>query len=257
MKKLILITLSFLLFSCNAQNPSKMSEEVLLVQKDSIAHNNGFVYVNELSSKTSDKSPSGLLSVIQELSENKLLRSKLPEQRLSHKKTMLKECLEENLQDCDYIAEGYEIRGGKNELLNIAYSYNQLGSADSFFKYGCYDINSEKRLIFTDLFEEPLLVLNEINEKYTDQLSNELSNYEEEDYEYDIIAEYMGTKAPFQLSDLNNFELILKDENFTAIHFHYNGLGGNYKSVIPNGYIEYSLEDLKPRLKKSFINKLK
>lgn len=253
---IIIFVISCLLVSCKAQNPLNLSQDTLRITSDSIAFNNSYVYLNEVALKNSDYRNNTILDNIQELSENKWIQPKRPEERLIEKIKKLKECLHEKNQDCEYVPEGYEIKSMSNGLVNLAYSYNQLGSYDNYFKYGCYDTQTAKRIVYTDIFKNPTNYLDTLNSKYVSELFMEPGDYAEEDQEYDIISHHLETREPFQLEHLNNFELVLEGGSFTAIRFHYNGLGGNYKSFVPNGYVEYAVKEIKSQLKQSFLRRI-
>ncbi len=244
----------FAFLSCKSQhgltNSYAESVEVLWNSTNSI---------NELSATTNDEKLNlRLNSVFQALSENKELSSDKPKERVKEKTQLLEQC-SESIDNCKYTPEGYSIETARN-FLNITYQCNQYSSYDTYYKYAVVDLVSAKRLVYSDMFTSPELILKKYNAKYIKKKEDYLLDIdptdltEDQQEEYEIIRNHIDTRDQFKQEDLNNLELIF-DSNlnrFTEIRFHYNGSGGNDKMVLTRGYVSFELGELENLLVEEF-----
>lgn len=253
-KYIIIILSVFLISSCSSRY--RVRNQVVLLT-DTIQ--NPYVYLNEI--KINSKNSANILKKIQKLSENNMIKISNPEKRLAFKKKILKKCYNSShIKECEYVPEKYKILSKKNEILCIEYSYNSIGSYDEWYKYACFNLNLREHLTYNKIFSNPNEVLKKYNKRYVQRINKYIKNNkqltEEDKEEYEIYKSHLNLRTPFKLIDLNNIELIYNNQNkLEFIRFHYNGQGGVYRQLFPNDYIDFSINELKPFLKKSF-NKL-
>jgi hypothetical protein len=219
--------------------------------------------INELSAACDSKELNEKLNGrFQSVSENKALSSKIPEQRIEEKQALWQECKTQP-DSCDYVPEGYSFEIHRN-FLNLTYQYNQFGSHDLFHKHAVIDLEKGRRMLYLSMFSDPNEVLKKYNDKYIEQNKSYLNEFsgsylsDEEQEEFDIIQNHLETRAPFELHELNNCELVFDSDKkrFTEIRFHYNGAGGIYKAVLSEGYISFTLKELEHLLLKEFKKQL-
>jgi len=159
MKYLFIIFNISLFISCSAQQ--KVKSQVILLT-DSIQ--NPYVFLNELKIISSNKTTSkNTNKAIQQLSENESIKTTIPEERLTLKKNLLKDCFKVDNSQCEYVLEGYKILSNLNKILSIKYNYNSFGSNENWNKYACFDLRTGERITYDLLFIRPKVVLEKYN----------------------------------------------------------------------------------------------
>ncbi len=251
LKKLFyVIYISVLVISCKSYQESHSKDIEITVIEDTIV--NPYIYFNEI--KCSNNK---LLTNLQSISENEMYFSS-PEERLQLKKESLKACLLKK-NDCNIIPDSYRILSKTSDVLNIEYSYSQIANKDIFKKLRCFDLKTgnilKPEILFTDLPN----VLNFVNNEYKSQWNNYLKNLdpkvEDEMDEIEIIKEHLIQKQ-FDEVDLLNIELLydLSSGKLNSLRIHYNGLGGQYSRIIPDGHIEIKRAVLQTYVNGNWIN---
>jgi len=253
--KYFIIIISFILTSCTIQKDIKVQVVEL---KDSIQK--PYVFINEIEVTSKNKDVSEELNKsIQKLSENKTVNTIVPKERLAIKKKRLEKCFKD-ISNCDYVPESYIILSNNNNLLNIKYRYNAFGNKDEWLKFGIFDLKSGIQFTYNKMFASPEEVLKKYNERYLSVYKSYMirnkQETEEEREEYESYKEHLETREAFVLSDLNNVELVYNTDQVVKINFHYKGMGGNYSQLFPNDYIEFSFDELKQYMSKSFVDRL-
>jgi len=219
--------------------------------------------INELSGTSgSDALNTKLNSAFQSISENAFLNYTDPQSRVQQKSNLLEHCIR-SLDDCNYVPEGYTINTHRH-LLNIEYQYNAFSSYDTYYKHAVIDLKLAERVTGADIFTAPEDILALYNTKYVKENQNYLNQFdiqtldEDQEWEFEVIRDHLNTRVSFKLADLNNLELTFDaDETLTEIRFHYNGLGGSYKSILPAGYIAFNVTELENLLTQDFKPLLK
>ncbi|MCF6346853.1 MAG: hypothetical protein L3J20_00960 [Flavobacteriaceae bacterium] len=254
--KYFFLAISISLFlSCSTQQKVK-SQIVLLT--DSIQK--PYAFLSELKIVSKNKILSEKINrAIQQLSENEAIKTIIPEERLTIKKKLLEDCFNLNNSECSYILEGYKVLSNINNILNIKYSYNGFENNEIWNKYACFDLETGERITYDLMFINPNIVLEEYNQRYISEIKTYIKKNklltEESKEEYELYKEHLEMKTPFKLQDLNNFVAIYdKTDKIKSVRFQYNGTGGVYKSMFPNGYIEFTIDELKPIVKKYLID---
>ena len=220
--------------------------------------------INELSAVgESEELNKTLNGRFQSISENTGLSSNIPENRIDEKQSLWQECKIQP-DSCKYVPEGYSFEIHRN-FLNLTYQYNEFGSHDLFYKHAVIDLEIGRRILYLSMFNDPNEVLKKYNNKYVEQNKSYLNKFagsylsDEEQEEFDIIQYHLETRAPFELHELNNCELVFDQEKkqFTEIRFHYIGAGGIYKAILSEGYISFTIKELEQLLLKDFKKQLK
>ncbi|MBL4746284.1 MAG: hypothetical protein JKY08_07935 [Flavobacteriaceae bacterium] len=257
----ILFLLSIIAFTyCSVQQAERLSKVRVIELKDSITKPH-YIYFNELKVISNNKIlKEKIILEIQNLSENKDLRSSIPNQRLKQKMTLSKKCNGLiNVFDCNYVPEGYVVLSKQHGILNIKYSYNQYGSYDEYFKYACFNLKIGERINYPKMFTSPKSVLKMYNKKYVlgyETYLKKNNSQTADEYnieEYEVYKEHLENRTSFQLKSLNNIELIYNQlGEITHIRFHHNGQGGAYKRFFPKSYEEFTIKELEPYLREGF-----
>lgn len=255
MKYLIFILPLFLLIQC-AKTQEKVTISIL---KDSLYHNNDFIYLNEVQviAKDSILAQKIYKSII-EISENAANVVAGPYQRLEEKKKILAECfLSDNIIPSSYVCENYEILSVNKRFLSFKYQYNQRGNYSLYEKYFLINTHNGERLKTSTLYNNVDSLVSFYNEKYKQELKNEISLSSTDEVVVDVLNDYLINFNGFNSKDLENIELVSNEDNeIVKIRFHYNGLSGYYKSIWPQGFLEFDINSLKPYLRKDiFFNK--
>ena len=256
MCKIITLLTILTILSCKTIGQKKQENLTIIIIEDSISK--PYIYLNELSViPDTHYIAKKLISEVQSLSVNSL-SSYNSQERIEEKKLLLLECLRTKFNSCEKsIPEAYKILLNKNQVLCLEYSYSNLGSKEEWFKYGCFDLKDGKRITYDKIFIHTEDLLNKLNNQYILNLKTELEEYEEDDLEYEIIEDYLSDRTMFSTNDLNNFEIIYSKDSdkLEYIRFYYNGMGGIYSTVISDGYIEYSISEIKNYLNELFLNR--
>nr|WP_320117742.1 hypothetical protein [uncultured Marinifilum sp.] len=260
-KLIFLLIISIILIpfsSCSAQKKKEVDNSIRVqLLTDTIQE--PYAYFSEIKVNPINKS---LLKNIQNLSENKSLNSIRPEERLQEKMELCNLCQEANISDCNYTPEGYKILTQKNSILNIEYGYNMFSNPDEYFKYAVFNLENGERITYKQMFNNAEAILKMYNDKYVSEIQDyltELNKDDEEEFgEYDRYKSHLETRTPFQLEDLNNFEIVYDstETKVKQLKFHYNGQGGVYRRFFPPGFEEFSIEELKPHLKEDFKKRI-
>ena len=201
-----------------------------------------------------------LLKNIQNLSENKILNSIDPKERLRKKIELSNLCHEGSLSFEKYTPEEYKILTNKNSILNVEYGYNMFSNPDEYFKYAVFNLENGERITYQKMFNNAETILKMYNDKYVSEIQDYLTELNKDDEldEYDRYKSHLETRTPFQLEDLNNFEIVYDSTKTKAkqLKFHYNGQGGVYRRFFPPGFEEFSIEELKPHLKEDLKKRI-
>ncbi|WP_091404772.1 hypothetical protein [Aquimarina amphilecti] len=247
MKYLIYIISITFFVSCNSQtNKTENSKTKIIILEDSLLINQSYAVFEELKiDNESSEVINKLQKEVQNVSVNGELKSNDPQKRLEIKKKLFSDCFKKDqINECVYSPEGYKIQSENKGIVTIKYSYNQFSSYDQFFKYLTLDLQKNKLLNYDVVFVNPDTILKSFNDDYTKYFQDILDDLDltkdEDQEEFDIIESHLEQRRPFELKDLNNYEFVFKNNQIEIIRFHYNGMTGAYKSIIPNGYVDYN-----------------
>ncbi|WP_157814207.1 hypothetical protein [Olleya sp. Bg11-27] len=108
------------------------------------------------------------------------------------------------------------------------------------------------------MFNNAETILGLYNDNYVSEIKKYLTELNKDNQkeldEYNRYKSQIETRTPFQLEDLNNFEIVY-DSSLTKakqLKFHYNGQGGVYRRFFQPGFVKFNIETLKPYLTKEF-----
>ena len=260
-KLIFLLIISFTLissYSCSIQKKNK-ADNFIKVQLLTDTIQEPYAYFSELAITPTNNT---LLKSIQNLSENKILNSIDPKERLRKKIELSNLCHEGSLSFEKYTPEGYKILTNKNNILNVEYGYNMFSNPDEYFKYAVFNLVNGERITYQNMFNNAETILGLFNDNYVSEIEEYLTELNKDDQEeldeYNRYKSHIETRTPFKLQDLNNFEIVYDSAITKAKHlkFHYNGQGGVYRRFFQPGFVEFNIEALKPYLTKEFKDQL-
>lgn len=264
---LLIISIVLISFSsCSAQKKQETNKIEIKFIKDTIFDKKGFkrgyAELEEIKVISSNKKVAEKLIIeLHKISMNDSLTSHLPEDRIAQKKVFYRECIDVNdSYRCKYIPESYKVILNTTIFLSIEYKYNGFYNPDEYFKYAVFNLENGERITYKQMFNNAEAILKMYNDKYVSEIQDYLTELnkddEEELDEYDRYKSHLETRTPFQLEDLNNFEIVYDSTKAKQLKFHYNGQGGVYRRFFPLGFEGFSIEELKPHLKEDFKKQL-
>lgn len=263
---LFLASVLISLTSCSAQKKQEISKVDIIFIKDTVFDKKGFkkgyTELEEIKVISSNKKVAEkLITELHEISMNDSITSHLPETRIAQKKVFYRECINDNdSYYCKYIPESYTVILKTTNVLSIEYKYNAFYNPDEYFKYAVFNLENGERITYQKMFNNAETILKMYNDKYVSEIQDYLTELNKDDEldEYDRYKSHLETRTPFQLEDLNNFEIVYDSTKTKAkqLKFHYNGQGGVYRRFFPPGFEEFSIEELKPHLKEDLKKRI-